>query len=148
MRNKKLFILLMSAFFFIITGCSNATEPPEAVATINGEKIEIVRGTYQWEKRGLFSNSTVIADAAAPFQIAADMKATLVKPGSAVSIEFSDGSAPQLDAYLWEGEERGKELSSKETQIILPSQSGKHVIEMMAKWPNGEASYTFVVEVQ
>jgi len=146
---KYLFAILM-LFLLIIVGCSSETkeEPPEAIVKINGENIETAKGTYQWETKGLFSNNSVIADAAAPFQIAEDMKAKIVEQSSVANIEFNDDSQPQLHTYLWEEEKRGEELPLNQHQITLPSEKGKYVIEISAVWLNGDASYTFVVEVQ
>lgn len=150
MRNKKYLFAIVMLFLFIVVGCSSKIkeEPPEAIVKINNETIEIVKGTYQWETKGLFSNNSVIADAAAPFQIAEDMKAKIVEQSSVANIEFNDGSQPQLRAYLWEEEKRGAELPLNQHQIILPSEKGKYVIEINAEWSNGDSSYTFVVEVQ
>lgn len=150
MKNKKYFFTILMLFLLIVVGCSNETkeEPPEAIVKINDENIETARGTYQWEKKRLLSNTTVIADAAAPFQIAEDMKAKIVEQSSVANVEFNDGSQPQLQAYLWEGEKRGEELPLNQHYITLPSEKGKYVIEINAKWSNGDSSYTFVVEVQ
>lgn len=150
MKNKKSFFAILMLLLFIVVGCSNETkeEPPEAIVKINDKNIETVRGTYQWKKKSLFSNTTVIADAAAPFQIAEDMKAKIVEQRSVANVAFNDGSQPQLQAYLWEGEKRGEELPLNQHHITLPSEKGKFVIEMNAQWPNGDSSYTFVVEVQ
>ncbi|WP_141992578.1 hypothetical protein [Bacillus sp. B4EP4a] len=150
MKNKKYFFAILMLFLLIVVGCSNETkeEPPEAIVKINDENIETARGTYQWEKKRLLSNTTVIADAAAPIQIAEDMKAKIVEQSSVANVEFNDGSQPQLQAYLWEGEKRGEELPLNQHHITLPSEKGKYVIEINAKWSNGDSSYTFVIEVQ
>ncbi|MFJ8244771.1 hypothetical protein [Peribacillus asahii] len=150
MRNKKYLFAIAMLFLVIVVGCSSKIkeEPPEAIVKINNETIETVKGTYQWETKGLFSNNSVIADAAAPFQIAEDMKAQIVEQSSVANIEFTDESQPQLYAYLWEEEKRGAELPLNQHQIILPSEKGKYVIEINAEWSNGDSSYTFVVEVQ
>lgn len=149
MKVKKLYAILM-LLLLIVGGCSNETkeEPPEAKVKINDVNIETARGTYQWKKKSFLSNTTVIADAAAPFQIAEDMKAEIVEQSSVANVEFNDGSQPQLQAYLWEEEKRGEELPLNQHNITLPSEKGKYVIEMNAKWSNGDSSYTFVVEVR
>jgi uncharacterized protein YfaS (alpha-2-macroglobulin family) len=149
-KNKKYFFAILMLFLLIVVGCSNETkeEPPEAIVKINDENIETARGTYQWEKKRLLSNTTVIADAAAPIQIAEDMKAKIVEQSSVANVEFNDGSQPQLQAYLWEGEKRGEGLPLNQHHITLPSEKGKYVIEINAKWSNGDSSYTFVIEVR
>ncbi|WP_188455367.1 hypothetical protein [Virgibacillus oceani] len=151
MKMKKLLGIVLLLLFASV-GCSNVTkedpvkeEPPEAVVMIHDEKIQTTKGTYSWETKGLFSNNAVIADAAAPYQIAEEMESKLVEADSIANVDFSDGSKPQLEAYLWEDEGRGKQLSLNKSRLSLPSQSGNHVIEIFAIWSNGEASYTFVV---
>ncbi len=149
-KNKKYVFAIFMLFLLIATGCSIETkkEPPEAMVKINGESINAAKGTYQWETKGVFSKEAVIADAAAPFQIAKDLKATVVEQSSEAVIEFSDGSEPQLHAYLWEGEERGEVLPLKQHHLTLPAEQGEYVVEINAEWSNGDSSYTFVVEVK
>jgi hypothetical protein len=148
MRIKKSLFILLSTILFIISGCSSLNEPPDAIATVNDKDIEISKGSYHWEEKGIFSNKAVVADAAAPHQIAEQLETKIVDQGSVVNIKFSDNSKPQLNAYLWGSEKRGKELSLKENHLTLPSEAGTYAIEVMAKWSNGDASYTFVVETQ
>jgi hypothetical protein len=149
-KNKKYVFAIFMLILLLAAGCSNETkkEPPEAIVKINGESINAAKGTYQWEIKGVFSREAVIADAAAPFQIAKDMKVTIVEQSSEAVIEFRDGSNPQLHAYLWEGEERGGALPLKQHYVTLPAKKGKYVVEINAKWSNGDSSYTFVVEVK
>jgi hypothetical protein len=135
---------------FIIVGCSGGAGtdgPPEAVIEINNETIETSKGSYHWET-GFITKRSVIADTPAPFQIAEDMEAKVIPQGSNSSIEFSDGSNPNLNVYVWEGEKRGQELVLNQNQFPFPAQAGSYIIEIFARWPNGDASYTFVVEVQ
>ncbi|WP_445487692.1 hypothetical protein [Niallia sp. 03133] len=150
MNHKRYLIGIYMFFLLIVTGCTvqSSDEPPAAIVKIKDEKMATTKGGYSWEKKGLFSNHAVIADAAAPLQIAEDLNVNLVKPNSAADVVFSDGSHPQLHAYLWEGEQRGKELAVKKQQLSLPSEEGKYVIELFAEWPNGDSSYTFVVEIK
>ncbi|MFJ5621614.1 hypothetical protein ACIQD3_02565 [Peribacillus loiseleuriae] len=154
MKKKKYLFTIIMLFIFNVVGCSSeATEeppemPPEVIVKINGENIETARGTYKWESKGLFSNKTVIADAALPFQIAANMKAEIIEQSSLANIEFNDGSQPQLHAYLWEEEKRGEALLVNQREITLPSEKGKYIIEIHAEWTNGDSSYILVVEVQ
>lgn len=138
---------ILLCFLILGTACTKGTkdEPPAAFVKIKDEKIEIAKGSYRWETKGLFSNHAVIADASAPFQLAEDLNVNVVS-NSGADVAFSDGSEPQVHAYVWEGEQRGKELSWKHDQLSLPSEKGKYVIELSAEWLNGEASYTFVIE--
>ena len=151
---KKALFIILAAALFIISGCSGAgvplgsTEPPNATGSIDGQKIKLSRGSYHWEHKGLFSTTATVADAASPFQIAEELKPISVIQGAPAEIQFSDKSEPQLTAYLWKEDARGKELAIDEKQLTLPSEAGEYVVEVWAEWPNGNASYTFVVEVQ
>ncbi|MBA2872209.1 hypothetical protein HNQ85_002518 [Anoxybacillus calidus] len=147
-RIKKFLFALTTVMLLIVAGCSSGTEPPEAIVKINDDTIETSKGTYQWETQRLLSKKVRNADAAAPSEIAKKMKVKIVPQGSTANIEFSDNSEPELNVYSWKGEERTKELPLKQNQLTLPSQVGRYVIEIFARWSNGDASYTFVVEIQ
>jgi hypothetical protein len=149
MKRKEILTVLL-VVFIVLTGCSKdiQNKPPSAIVIINGKKIETELGTYSWETKGLFSNHAVIADASSPSQIAENMKVIRVKQDSVARIKFSDDSSPQLKVFLWEENQQAKEIPLKGTQFKIPSQPGKYVMEISAKWSNGDASYTFVVEVQ
>jgi hypothetical protein len=88
------------------------------------------------------------AYAAAPSELAKEMEAKIVPQSSIANIKFSDNSEAELNVYLWKDEKRTKELPLKHYQLTLPSQVGRYVIEIFARWSNGDASYTFVVEIQ
>lgn len=146
----KFLIKLMGIFllFMILAGCSSVSEPPDAIVKIKDKNLEVSKGTYQWETKGFFSTQAVIADAAAPFQIAAGMKPEPVKPGEVAKIEFSDKSKPNVQIFLWESEMRGKELPLNKNQLTLPTEKGIYTFEVSASWTNGDCSYTFVVEIK
>ncbi len=140
------------AFLFIlfeISGCSSIPdEPPNISVEIKNQTINASRGGYKWETKGLFSNRGVIADAADPISIGEDLIAQSVGPNSTATVKFSDASNPTITANLWEGQNQTKTLPVKDSEIALPSDKGKHVIEIFAKWKNGRASYIFVIEVK
>lgn len=145
---KKLLVILISMSLFIISGCSSLSEPPNAFVTINDKKIELSKGGYHWEKKGIFSTTAIIADAASPYQIAKELEVIPIDQASVADVRFSDHLPPTLSAYLWEEKGREKELPVNGTQITLPTKTGKYVIEVWAEWSKGNASYTFVVEVK
>ncbi|MGI8313879.1 hypothetical protein [Halobacillus mangrovi] len=146
---KYLSIILLS--LTIVTGCMKDSvdeEPPDLTVNIEQKDFPAVKGTYTWETKGLFSNEAVIADAAAPYQIAEDMNIETVKPGGNATLNFSDDSNPKINTYTWKDQRRSKELEVNHNKISLPSKRGKYVVEVMAHWSNGESSYTFLVEVK
>ncbi|SNX68675.1 hypothetical protein SAMN05877753_102652 [Bacillus oleivorans] len=146
MKTKKLLIILTWIVFFI-SGCSNKEEPPEAIVKINNVTVETEKGSYQWLAEGIFTKKLIHADAAPPLDIAKNMNSKIVKESLVANIEFNDGSQPQWEAYLWGEGEIEKILSSYDKELTLPTETGRHVIEIRANWANGNASYVFVVEV-
>lgn len=132
----------------LLFGCSSYSEPPKAIVKINNEKVKAVKGTYQWQTKGLFSSRVVVADAASPFQISEEMDAKQIRQKSVAIIQFNNGSEPELEAYTWNEEGRETELSIDENELSLPSHKGRHVIEIRGVWPNGDASYTLVIELK
>ncbi|MBB6451686.1 hypothetical protein HNQ94_000107 [Salirhabdus euzebyi] len=77
-----------------------------------------------------------------------NLDTTIIEPNSVADVKFSDSSNPYISGYLWENEKRGKKLVSKKQNLTLPSENGKHIIEIEAEWENGNSSYVFIVEVR
>ncbi|MFC4559281.1 hypothetical protein ACFO3D_13865 [Virgibacillus kekensis] len=150
--NKKILSCVIVFFLSLLTGCSKDSqeEPPDASAKVNNQQIEVFKGTYSWDQGGIFSAGRTVADSFAPFQIPDqfDLEMIVVEPGSVATITFTDGSNPKLEAYLWKQEERAEKLYVNQSIVTLPSKKGEHIIEIMAEWPKGEASYTFIIEVR
>lgn len=145
------YLIILLLPLMIVTGCSQNSvgeEPPDLTVTMEDKDFPAVKGTYTWETEGLFSNEAVIADAEAPYQIAEGMNIETVKPGQSATLNFSDDTKPELNAYTWKDENRSKQLEVNQNKIVLPSEKGKYVVEVMARWSNGESSYTFVIDVK
>lgn len=148
---KKFIVIIIFAVLasvVMIKFFSGQGEPPEAFIKINGKDIALERGSYQWTSRYMLSYSTEIADAASPNQMAEHMEAVGIKQKSVGEITFSDDSNPKIHAYIWSSSERSKALTMKNNKLILPTEPGKHVIEVESIWKKGNASYVFVVETQ
>ncbi|WP_430510545.1 hypothetical protein [Gottfriedia solisilvae] len=147
---KKTYMIFLVLLLIIVSGCTKVfdTEPPEALAIIKNKEIALKRGGYHWTtEEGALTKAT-IADAASPNQIAQDLIASPVEKGSEATIKFSDHSKPQLTYNFWEGDQTGESISMEGNKITFPSNSGKYVIEVNATWSNGDASYTFVIDVK
>ncbi|MCT8136658.1 hypothetical protein H1D32_02175 [Anaerobacillus sp. CMMVII] len=115
----------------------------------NGTQYEMEQGGFKWETK----EQTVMTDAASPNQIAERYEAILLAPKTELTFQI-DGE-PYVLVYLWESDERGKEVALSNNQFILPEKKGRYVYELVANWSSygsekarGEVSYTFVVEVE
>lgn len=149
---KWTYILGFSLLILLIGGCTDVEshEPPSIIIKIEGEEIDSAKGGYEWSVEKWFTTETTIADALAPNQIPEELnlKVGEVSKDSIASISFSDRSKPELQAFLWDEKSEVKELAISGQEITLPSEIGRHVIEVRGKWSNGEASYTFVIEIK
>ncbi|MBN6889216.1 hypothetical protein ACUXCC_004483 [Cytobacillus horneckiae] len=161
MNNKYILILVMSVLFSGMTGCSNVAgkkvedarsilplfksesdEMPPKVdghIEINGQLHELAKGGYTWEN----GNTVVTTDAASPAQIAETLSPINVEPESEMSIEIEQ--SPSITIRLWEGDHSS--FISEGNEVTAPTQPGEYIYEAIAKWSNGEVSFTFVIEV-
>ena len=156
-----LFAIIVFSLLWI-TGCSigqvntgtdvNAGSEDEFPPTISGAiKIdntqhEMIAGGYKWEKKQGSKTQVIQTDAAFPYQIAEDFKVIAIEPNQKITIDIEEN--PQLFVYLWNNNEREIEIELNENQITASASKGRHIYEVFATWPNGEVSYTFVVEVK
>lgn len=159
MRLNRLFIfvIVISSLLWIV-GCSTNTNkevlvekddfPPIMLGLIeiDDNEYEIQRGGYRWERKIGLQTQIVQTDHASPFQMAKNMDSIILKPDQIVTINIEEN--PQLYIYLWNENGRDKRINHSTNQIKVPSNEGKYIYEVLAKWSNGEASYTFVIEIQ
>jgi hypothetical protein len=115
----------------------------------NEMKFEMVQGGFKWETK----HQAVMTDAASPNQIAEKFEAVAIAPKTRITILLE--GQPDLQVFLWEGDQRSAEISLSKDQFTLPEMNGRYVYEVVAKWSNwgndnarGEVSYTFVVEIK
>lgn len=158
----KPFLVAIIVFSLLwITGCSNGQDnagtdvnagsenefPPtnSGAIKIDYTQHEMIAGGYRWEKKQGAETQVIQTDAASPYQIAEDFKAIAIEPNQEITIDIEEN--PQLFVYLWNNNEREIEIEFNENQITAPAIKGRYIYEVFATWPNGEISYTFVVEV-
>lgn len=121
---------------------SNHEFPPNLAGfvDINGTSYGMAKGGFRWTK----GNQTAATDAAGPTQIADKFEAIVVAANSKAKIVIEQN--PSLSVYTWNAEQEA--IAVEEGQISLPATSGRYIYEVVAKWTNGEVSFTFVVEVK
>ncbi len=118
---------------------------PHGVVIINEIEYSMGKGGYRWEKKEGLTMQVVTTDAASPNQIAANFEAIQVTTPSEVTIAFD--SNPQISVFLWNKDERDKEVAQSNGKFEAPLEEGRYIYEVFAEWKNGAASYTFVIEV-
>jgi hypothetical protein len=154
---KNVFFAIVIASLWL-TGCtigtagtSNQMEeddfPPSMTGLINvqGKEYEMEAGNYKWERKKGSETDVVQTDAASPYQISESYNAIVLEPNTDINIDIEDN--PKVSVYQWNQNGRDEGFTLKNNQLSVPSSKGRYIYEVLAKWPNGEVSYTFVVEV-
>ncbi|ANX11626.1 hypothetical protein ABE41_006370 [Fictibacillus arsenicus] len=102
-------------------------------------------GNYKWKRKKGSETEVVQTDAASPSQKGENYNAIGLGPNTNINIEIEDN--PKISVYQWNETGRDKEVTIKNNHLAVPSRKGRYIYEVLAKWSNGEVSYTFVVEV-
>lgn len=155
-ENKGVIILKIKSLLFVImflslgtTGCSTTNEefPPsmKGVVSVNGTEYELAKGGYRWERKKGLTTEVVTTDAASPNQIAENLDPIEAEPDQTMTIEVEDD--PELSVFLWNEVEPEEEIVLNGNEFTGPASAGRYIYEVLAKWPKGEVSYTFVVAV-
>ncbi|RZT23620.1 hypothetical protein [Fictibacillus sp. BK138] len=159
MKVKNVFFAIVIASLWL-TGCTIGTTgtnnqieeneddfPPSMTGLINvqGKEYKIEAGNYKWKRKKGSETEVVQTDAASPNQIGEYYRAIKLESNTNINIDIEDN--PKVSVYQWNQNGRDKEVTLKNNHLSVPSSKGRYIYEVLAKWPNGEVSYTFVVEV-
>lgn len=161
MRYFVVSILLISVF---LSGCSASYQPPQQAVDkktshrIKPPEIQLVlsddallyseTGSYDWEEKNGDTVESVSVKADAPTVIGSRMDAVVLDPKEKVAINFDSDSVPTLFVFVHFEDENKEEVALEGNTIILPSEKGLYIYEVVGEWPEGSASYIFVVEIK
>ena len=121
--------------------------PPSmaGLINVNGKEYGMKSGNYSWERKKGLETEVVQTDAASPYQIGKSFNVIRLEPNTNIIIEIEEN--PKLSVFLWNENGRDKEIILKNNQLTAPTNKGEYIYEVLAKWSNGEVSYTFVIEI-
>lgn len=152
---------ILPAFFLLLllalAGCGqtgatdaagNKIYPPDeqGYVVIDGEEKKLEKGNYSWEVKKGSTTEVTRTDAASPNQIAENVKTILAPPDTEMSFKLVGD--PTIKVYLWNEQEREKEIELQEGKFRTPTEKGQYIYEVLAEWENGEISYTYVIELE
>jgi len=150
--NQLIFTMILVASIWLIA-CSNSVVkeeefPPSmsGIVKVNEKEYKMAAGSFRWERQQGENTQTAQTDAASPNQIAESFNPISVEPNTTIQIEIEDN--PQIAVYLWDEDGRGEIIPTTDNQMSVRQNKGLYIYEVYATWPNGELSYTFVVEVK
>ena len=140
-------------FILLLVGCSDEVVkegdfPPSltGLVIIEGIEYRMEEGNYNWERKTGLGTEVVLTDHASPYQMSSHIEPINVNPSQKMTIQIEDN--PDIIVYLWNESGREREIELTANQLTLPSKDGKYIFEVLAEWPNGTVSYTFVADIQ
>ncbi|MGM0838235.1 MAG: hypothetical protein ACQEV7_19010 [Bacillota bacterium] len=161
---KTFFISLLIVIATLASGCSKPpSSPQQAVDTktsqrIKPPEIQLVLtddallysepGSYDWTERNGDIEESVTVEADTPKIIGARMDAVYLEPEEKVAIKFDSDFVPELQVFVHLEDRNTEEVALEGNTIILPSEKGRYIYEVHGEWPEGNASYIFVVEIK
>lgn len=161
MRYFVISFFLISVF---LSGCSTPpSSPQQAVDTKTSQRIKppeiqlaltddallySEHGAYNWTERNGDTEESVSVEADTPTVIGARMDAVELKPEEKVTLSFDWDSVPELKVFVHFEDGNTEEVALEGNTLVLPSDIGRYIYEVNGEWPEGTASYIFVVEIK
>ncbi|HIW34536.1 MAG TPA: hypothetical protein IAA29_17310 [Candidatus Paenibacillus intestinavium] len=129
----------------LVMGCSKtvtlvSNDPPNAVGEADGQMIEFIKGSYQW--------NNAIADAPSPDNLVKNTTVYVVKPNTELTLNFKGDKPENVRVGLWD-KQNNVELPAKGDAFVLPSEPGTYVLTVWGKWSGDDhGSYAASIEIQ
>ena len=117
--------------------------PTSGKINVQQNEYEMITGKYASDGdkvtiRSLDNHSVI--------ELAKNFETLTLEKNTDIEIVIEDN--PSLTVFEWNENEVANKITIRDNKITLPSMAGVYVYEVKAKWPNGEASYIFDVEVK
>lgn len=116
--------------------------PQTGKVLVENIEYEMTGGEYKWIGKNTEARRL---DVAPPSHLADEIESILTEKNSHIEIVIEQN--PELTVYLWNEDERLKEITLKDNQFTAPSAGGRYIYEVRSNWINGEASFVFVIEI-
>lgn len=122
--------------------------PPDeqGYVVIDGEEKKLEKGNYSWEVKKGSTTEVTRTDAASPNQIAENVESISAPPDTEMSFKLVGD--PHITVYLWNEQDREKEIELQGEKFRTPTEKGRYIYEVLAEWESGEISYTYVIELE
>jgi len=112
--------------------------------TINGEAIDVEKGSYSWRSFG----RETIADSPAPPMLVRGLEPKTITPGAELKIKFSKEPNKMALSRWVESDGRAKEIQQielKDHTFTMPNDPGQYIYSLRSEWNEGGGNYAFVV---
>jgi len=127
-----------------IASGESVLEPPELIIHADREMFSPIRGTYSWSvDNGDGTYDGLEADSAAPPELVRMTEPIQVTEDTTITLDFEE----EPDSYtvrIWD-DDKTILRSSREVDL---SGEGEVIYEVWARWPQGTASYAFLLNIK
>jgi len=140
--NRILGICMLLTIVFAI-GCSTPTilsnSPPNAKGKADGQMIEFIKGSYQWNQS--------FADSPTPDSLVKDTTVYIIKPSTILTLNYEGNKPDSVSVTLWENSDQV--IRPQGNTFILPSEPGTYVLTVSGEWSgNNRATNAAAIEVK
>lgn len=143
LASNRILGICMLLIIVISTGCSTpkilSNSPPNAMGKADGQMIEFIKGSYQWNQS--------IADSPTPDSLVKDTTVYIIKPNTILTLYFEGNKPDSVSVTLWENSDQV--IRPQGNTFILPSEPGNYVLTVSGEWSgNNRATYAAAIEVK
>lgn len=146
---KKYFVIVIILMCVTLFGCSipNFSKekqiPTSGTIIVQQTEYEMIPGNYKWSGKKTKINSM---DDLSVSELAKRFDTLKLDKNEEIELVIED--SPDLTIYEWNEDGDFNEIFLKESKIKVSSNNGYYIYEVLGKWPDGEASYIFDVQVK
>jgi len=117
---------------------------PSLNITYKNSKIEVLQCPFHWDS---ISRGSAYYDYAPAIMLATRINATTVEPQASLNFNFSK----KTDDFYFDisvDKERSEGYKSMNNEIVVPTEKGTYVFDVIGKWRQGEVLYIFKIIVE
>jgi len=141
-------IILSILIVVILAGCNGFTTGavglPEGKVIMDGEQYTMITGNSEWKE----DNIEISSKSSPDINELAELFETLeIDKDDTLKLEIGKNPSSNMVIKLNEDGTADK-VEMKDSEILIPSESGYFIYQLITIWPNGKATFVFDVNVK
>ncbi|GLC86935.1 hypothetical protein [Lysinibacillus piscis] len=143
---KKFVLTLLGLGVFLVIILVLNMEPPMPTVSVDSKKMEVVQGSYCWNK---LVNATCVDKISPPELLAHhQIVPTVVSPQSAIKVEFQKQPIEEIVVEEWSNSNANKVVSVEGNIFLASQEKGSYIYMISGRWHKGSASYIVNIDVK